>query len=436
MDNNSGSQISERLGALSHRRYRRFWLGSLASVGGTQLLILGQGWLVFQLSGSTLDLGLLGAAIAIPAISIALFGGVLADRLDKRRVLMFTSLSMASLLGALALLDVTDVVKVWHVITIAVVIGSVSGLDWPARQALFPALIDSKHMMSAVALNSILWQSTRMVMPAVGGVVIAVFDTSVVFIAAAVGFMIMFFVLLSLDVGRSIRSRGASLVEFKEGLQFIARERLFAVLIPLTWIAMLFGTSYIQLMPVFASLLDVGEKGYGTLISMSGVGSVTGTILVGPFQRARRLGWLMLTAALLASATLFGFSIVVGFASLTPLAFLLALLFVFLMSAFSSVYLISSMTVLQLRVPDGLRGRVMGIHGITFNLIPLGGLLIGAIAAASTPALAVGLGASIVAASIIWVVVTQPAVRELDGRTITRILHEGFGNEGGAGKAD
>lgn len=424
MNKNTRWETSERLGALSHRRYRRFWLGSLASVGGTQLLVLGQGWLVFQLSGSTLDLGLLGAAFAIPAISITLFGGVLADRLDKRKVLMFTSLTTASLLGALALLDLTDVVKVWHVITIAVLIGLVSGLDWPARQALFPALIDSKHMMSAVALNSILWQSTRMVMPAVGGVAIAVFDTSVVFIAAAVGFMIMFFVLLSLDVGGFVSSRGASLIEFKEGLEFIARERLFAVLIPLTWITMLFGTSYIQLMPAFAGLLDVGEKGYGALISISGVGSVTGTILVGPFQKARRLGRLMLTAALLASAALFGFSIVVGFASPTSLGFFLALLCVFLMSVFSSVYLISSMTVLQLRVPARLRGRVMGIHGITFNLIPLGGLLTGAIAAASTPALAVGLGASIVAASIIWVAITQPGVRDLDGQTITRLVPE------------
>ncbi len=404
-----------QLGALHSPLYRRYWLGSLASIGATQLLVLGKGWLVFELSGSALKLGLLGAAGAIPQILVTLFGGVLADRLDKRKVLMVTSLVISSLLLILAVLDITGIVKVWHVIAIAAMIGLTSGFDWPARQAFFPSLIDRKHMMSAVALNSVLWQGTRMIVPAFGGIVIAVSGTAVVFLAAAIGFLTMFLVLASLDVVHRIVPRGNSLNQFVEGLQFIGSSKLFAVLIPLTWIVSFFGVSYIQLMPAFAEILDVGERGFGFLLSASGMGSVTGTILIVFVLTKRRLGWLILGGTLCSSLALFGFGIVTGYAEAVQNAYAIAICFVFLMSMFNSLYLISSMTVLQMRVPDALRGRVMGIHGITFSLIPLGALFGGSVASAFTPPIAVAVGASIVMLAVLSVATTQSEIRDLKG---------------------
>ena len=404
-----------QLGALHSPLYRRYWLGSLASIGATQLLVLGKGWLVFELSGSTLKLGLLGAAGAIPQILVTLFGGVLADRLDKRKVLMVTSLIISSLLLVLAALDFTGVVKVWHVIAIAAMIGLTSGFDWPARQALFPSLIDRKYMMSAVALNSVLWQGTRMIVPAVGGIVIAVSGTAVVFLAAAVGFFTIFLVLASLDVVHRVVPRGNSLNQFVEGLQFIGSSKLFAVLIPLTWVVTFFGVSYIQLMPAFAEILDVGERGFGFLLSASGIGSVTGTMLIVFVLNKRRLGWLILGGIVCATLALFGFGIVTGYAEAVQNAYVMAIFFVFLVSMFNSLYLISSMTVLQMRVPDALRGRVMGIHGITFSLIPLGALFGGSVASAFTPPIAVAVGASIVMLAVISVAATQSEIRSLKG---------------------
>ena len=404
-----------RLGALHSPLYRRYWLGSLASIGATQLLVLGMGWLVFELSGSTLKLGLLGAAGAIPQILVTLFGGVLADRLDKRKVLMVTSLVISSLLLILAVLDFTGVVKVWHVIVIAALIGLTSGFDWPARQALFPSLIDRKHMMSAVVLNSVLWQGTRMIVPAIGGIVIAVSSTAVVFMAAAIGFFTMFLVMASLDVVHRVTPRGNSLHQFVEGLRFIGSSKLFAILIPLTWIVTFFGVSYIQLMPAFAEILGVGERGFGFLISASGVGSVTGTILIVLVQNTCRLGWLILGGSLCSTLALFSFSFVTGYAETIQNAYTIAICFVFLMSMFNSMYLISSMTVLQLRVPDALRGRVMGIHGITFSLIPLGALFGGSVASAFTPPIAVAVGASIVMLAVLSVATTQSEIRNLKG---------------------
>ena len=163
--------------------FRRFWLGSAASVGAFQLLIMGQGWLVYELSGSPLQLGYLGAASSIPTIAAALVGGVIADRVDRRRMLIATSSIIAGLLALLALLDGAGVVQVWHVLAIAASIALILGLDFPSRQSFFPSLIRREHMMSAVALNSILWQGSRMFLPALGGMVIALTDTWVVFAA-------------------------------------------------------------------------------------------------------------------------------------------------------------------------------------------------------------------------------------------------------------
>ncbi len=401
--------------ALRSLDYRRFWLGSLASVGGTQLLVLGQGWLVFELSGSPFDLGLLGAAASVPSILMTLFGGVLADRIDKRRLLMTTSMIIAVLLALLAALDATGVVAVWHVLLIAALIGLVSGLDWPARQALFPSLIEREHMMSAVALNSMLWQGTRMIMPAIGGIVIAVSDTAVLFALAAAGFVYMFFVIRALDVAREVRAGGVSLGHFVEGVRFIAASRLFTALIGLTFVNMFFGTSYIQLMPALADLLGASEKGYGVLLSVSGVGSITGTLITGGLQRARRLGWIMLAGIGLFAGALFAFSLITSLAEFIPGAFFAALLFVFLPGVCNSIFLISSMSVLQLSVPDALRGRVMGLHSIAFSLISLGGLFGGAVASATSLPLAVAAGASVVLGTAIWVGVTQTEIRNLDG---------------------
>lgn len=412
----SGGRRASGLDALRSPRYRRFWFGSLASVGATQLLVLGQGWLVFELSGSPLDLGLLGAASSLPAILTLFFGGILADRLDKRRVLITTAAIIATLLLLLAVLDATGAVTVGQVLAIVAVIALVQGIDWPARQAIFPSLIERRQMMSAVALNSILWQGTRMIMPAIGGVVIAATDTSVVFFVSAVGFLYMAIVLATLDVDRPAPVAAASMSQLAEGLRFIATHRLFAVLIPLTWVSMLFGTSYIQLMPVFAASLGVGERGFGMLVSATGVGSVLGTVLVSTLQGAPRLGWIMLGGLLISTLGLIAFGLVIAFAASLPGAYYLALGCVFAYSAFASVFLISSMTALQMRLPDRLRGRVMGIHGITFSLIPLGGLFGGTVAAASRPSVAVIVGATVVALSAAWVLLTQKEVRDLDGR--------------------
>ena len=145
--------IVDRYPALGFSRYRRYWLASFASVGATQLITLGQGWLIFELSGSAVTLGLLGAAAAIPNILMTLLGGVIADRLDKRRIMMYTSLAITCLLAGLAWLDYSGIVAVWHVLTIAALVSLITGLDWPARVSFFARLVERHAFMCAVAVD-------------------------------------------------------------------------------------------------------------------------------------------------------------------------------------------------------------------------------------------------------------------------------------------
>lgn len=385
--------------------------------------MMGQGWLVYELSNSALMLGYLGAASAIPAIVMTLFGGALADQLDKRVVLMVTSMTVALLLLFLGLLDLSHLVAAWHVILIAGLISFVSGFDWPTRQAIFPILIARQDMMSGVALNSIIWQSCRMVMPAMGGIIIAVTDTWVIFLLGSAGFLTMFFVVTGLKIHLPVNTadRTSTLQKIGEGIAFIVADKTFLVLISLSFLGMFFVSSYMQLMPAFAGLLESGETGYGYLISITGIGSVVGTVIVGPLQGSRRLGIAILGAAFLSGVFIYLFAIATSYLATTIFAYPVATMAAFTIAMFSSIFMITSMTVLQLQVPDKLRGRVMGLHGITYSLMPLGGLLAGYISTLSSAPVAISITATIYLGIVTLIAMTQVHIRKIDGAAISAL---------------
>ena len=403
-----------RFDALSSAPYRRFWLGSIASVGSTQLYFISKAWLVFELSGSALDLGFLGAATAVPTIFATLIGGLVADRINRRSVLIFTSGISAVLLLVLGVLDASDLVRVWHVLLISSLLGLVQGFDFPARSSIFPALIDRKQMMSAISLNSILWQGSRMILPAIGGFLISITDTSLIFFICGIGFFCMMKVLLKLEVRQGNHANDDPWQEFQEGVKYILHHRLFLTLILLSWISTFFGTSYVQIMPLFADMLQSGERGFGLLISATGVGSIIGNLFISHYQQSRKLGIMMLSSAAMAPCSLIGFSLVSWLLTDTAGVFWMACCFAVLTSALSSVFLVSSMTVLQIKVPDAFRGRVMGIHSITFSMISLGGLAAGALADQFSAPVAVVIGAFVVLSSVTWVVFRVREISKLD----------------------
>ena len=380
-------------------------------------MIMGQGWLVYELSGSPLMLGYLGAAASLPTIIVTLFGGALADQMNKRHVLAATSLIVALLMLILGILTATGTATAWTVIIIAGLVSITSGLDWPTRQAVFPLLIDRSDMLSAVALNSIIWQSTRMVMPAFGGVLLAFGSTDILFLICSAGFFLMFVVVLWLKFEDPRNTTGGTLSQVVEGIAYVVTERLFLTLIGISFASMLLGTSYMQLMPAFSHILGAGEAGYGILISATGFGSIVGTVLIGSLQRSNRFGLWMLGSAAIAAVLIIAFAAIAGSPGL-PGAFALALIAAFSIAVFSSMYMIASMTILQLKVPDRLRGRVMGLHGITYSLMPLGGLLLGIGATLTSEPVAVGASALSLLMLVIVILWRENDVRRIDGASL------------------
>jgi len=257
---------------LHYPAYQAFWLGLLALVSGFQMLRFGQYWLIYQLTASPVALGYMGIASGVPAICLNLFGGVFADTIDQRRLIMTTQSLTAGLIFLLATLTFLDVVQVWHVLVIAFCAGAVEAFDQPARQALYPHLIDRKVMLSAVALNSSIWQGTRIIAPAVAGFVIAWVGTAVAFYLAGLGFLTMAIVMYNLRVPRMTRgARGRAVHDILEGLRFIRQNSIFSLLIAMTFFYSFFGLAYITLMPVLAvNILQVGAKGQGLLMGMGG----------------------------------------------------------------------------------------------------------------------------------------------------------------------
>ena len=382
--------------AMRYPQYRAYWFGTLASVCGFQMLIFAQGWLTFELTGSPLYLGYVAVASALPSITLNLFGGVFADRLDKRKLIFFTQILTAAIIFTLAFLTLFELVRVEHIMALAFAAGAVNAFDQPARQALYPHLIDRRVIMSAVALNSAIWQGTRIVAPAVAGIIIGLIGTATAMFVAGAGFVVMAIVILTLRVPRiEAGSTGGAIGALWEGLRFIGGSSIFSFLIAMTFFNSFFGMAYITMMPAIAvDVLKVGADGQGLLMTVGGVGALGVTMLLSSAGNFHRKGLLIIGGGVAFGLSIVAFALTSRFVGSYPLA--LALMFV--MGTSSSTYMISIMSSLQLLVPDRMRGRVMGFYGMTWSIMPLGGMQAGAIATFVGVPVAIAIGGALVAA--------------------------------------
>ncbi|MFC1533021.1 MFS transporter [Thermodesulfobacteriota bacterium] len=381
--------------ALYYPSFRRFWLGMFAAVGGFQVLMFGQYWLVHDLTGSPLYLGYVGAANAIPAILLNLIGGAIADKADRRKLIIITETLSAILVLLLGVLTLLRIVQFWHVLLIAIFAGAINAFNQPARMALYPSLIDHKALLSAVALNSAVWQGTRIIAPAIAGLIIASFGMAAPFFFAGGGMLTFSFVVFRLKVpkveNRSTPKTGSDILE---GLKFIKENSIFSFLIAMTFFNSFFGLAYIPQMPVFTrDILKIGADGQGLLLSISGIGSLIVTIYLSSLGNFRQKG-----LVLIGGATMAGIS--VAFFALTSQyigSFILACVSMFAIGLFNSSYMISILNSLQTMVPDNMRGRIMGFYGMMWNIMPLGGLYAGVLAGFIGTSFAVASGGVFVA---------------------------------------
>ena len=381
---------------LQYRSFRLYWFGHLTAVAGHQMLILAHGWLAWELTGSEYVLGALGLVAAAPAIALTLFGGAAADKLELRRFLMLLQYVTALLLLALATLVTTGLVQVWHVFAVAAIHGGIQAFDHPARQALFPHLLDRSHLMNAVSLNSMIWPGTRIFGPALAGFTIdyvadytgaPLSGAGAAYYVAAATYLAFGLLLLPVRVPFIERTRGGNFVRtLLGGLSFVWTRKLFRSLIGLNYLDIFFLASHTALLPVFADVVFRGDGStLGTLYVVSGIGALLGALVAANLGYFPKRGWLILLGAGIHAffLTLFGFS---G-------AFPLALGMLLMAGVGLSFFMVSTQTSVQTRVPDQYRGRVMAIWGMNYSVVlPLGQLQMGAVAGLSRDHLSPFLG--------------------------------------------
>ena len=380
-----------RASALAYRPFRIYFIGSLLAMNALRLGAVAQGLLIWDLTGSVLSLGIIAAAVALPMMIVNVFGGVLADRFEARNILGGPSLVGAALLVTLGILDLNGIVQPWHVVTIAVMSGLVAGADQPSRQAYFPSLVPASALKSAITINGSLLASASVVAPTLGGLLIAAAATHVGFFVAAGGWVAMFIATLFLPRRGSSKNQRSVIRELATGFSFIRNHRVLLVLMVLTFSNMLMGLggSACSLRMSISSEVVPGKLASCFLQLASG----------------RHAGKLILGAAAAFSATM------LLVANSPSLWFGMALAAVAHFG--NGMFNISALVAVQLRVPDAIRGRVMGVFAISQSIGLLGGLWTGALAAAIGLRAGMLVGPIILLALIFTVFVTQRKVREL-----------------------
>lgn len=404
--------------AFRYPKYRAYWLGFFFSVAGHQIFQFTQFVLVHRLTGSVVDLGFLGVANAVPAITLGVIGGVFADRWDKRKLIIFTQAVAGLAVLTIALLTSTRSIEVWHVAAAALIVSGVGAFDAPARSAYYPRLIEPSVMISAVALNSTIWQSTRIIGPAVAGLIVATVGgealdgIAVALFVASAGSIVMVSVMLRLNVSGAGEARENPLRSLVEGLRYIRGNSTVAFLLFLAFAVAFFGWAFIILMPVFATdILGVDADGQGLLLASAGVGATIVTVALAVFETPifKRRGLFVIGGAVSFGLMIIGFSLTAEFVG----SFALAVAFMFGLGVTQMVYTTGTMGSIQLSIPDRFRGRVLGVYGIVWGMQPLSGTQAAFLAGFIGVSGAVAVGGGVIVALALGAALAVPSLRAL-----------------------
>jgi MFS family permease len=381
---------------------------------GSWMQTTAQGWLVLELTNSPALLGVTSAIQSAPTLILSLLAGVLADRLDLRRMLVATQGAGAILAGILAILTTTGTIQLWHVLVIAGLAGSAQAFGMPAFQAVVSTIVERNAIGNAIALNSAQFNLGRILGPAVAGVAIAIGGLALAFWANALSFVIVAVVVALLPIrspaalARVEASMWSNLVD---GIDYLRRERLIRVLVLLAAVPALFVLNYLVLMPVYArDVLEIGAPGLGILTAGVGVGALTGALAVAVLRPSGGSGALLLLGLTVSSTALIVFAV----SRWLPLS-LVALA---VLGAAQVAYYATTNTLIQILVPARLRGRVMSLYILTsLGVIPFGNLLAGLVAQRFGPTMALAGGGLLTLVAVAAVAIAFPDLRRLRAET-------------------
>jgi MFS family permease len=399
--------------ALSHRNYRVFWIGAFLSNVGTWMQAVAQGWLVLQLTNSAFWLGLDGFMATAPGFFLTLAGGVFADLVDRRRLLLYTQVVAGLAAVVLATLVWTNHVNRWMVLGFSFVTGCCMALAGPSYQAMTFDLVGREDLANAVALNSSQFQLSRVIGPVFAGLALKFFSLAGCFFVNGLSFVA---VVVALKMVRfkeanklvhSVKDRRALWQDLIDGFRYVKhRPRVFSLL-SMSAVISLFGAPYITMIPIFArDIFQLGASGLAWMMGIAGAGAFTGALFLAYLGDFKRKGWSVLGGA-------FGFGVfLIAFAQATQIVWSMIFLFGVGFTVVTSVAVTN--TLLQQLVTDEMRGRVMSMFILSFiGAMPIGNLLAGAVSHQYSAPVALTAGGLCIIIYVTIVTIRNERLREL-----------------------
>jgi predicted MFS family arabinose efflux permease len=363
--------VARTFSALRYPDFRVLWLGAFTSTCGTFMQALAQGWLVYTISGSALLLGLDGFLATGPMLLFSLFGGVIADRIPRRKVMLISQWAQMIFAVVLALLIFTKTVKIWHILVMSFLTGSAQSFSGPAYASLLPLLVRREDVPNAVAMNSMQFNLARVIGPALGGVVFALWGGAWCFLINGLSFLavIIAYLVIKIPEVQPAAKRGV-LDEMKDGFSFVTHHRTLLTLTFLSFAGTFFGVPLFTMLPVVAKQFLLDARGLSVLQAVYGVGSVIGAIFVAATGYAKRKGRIALLLQMAFAILLIAFGLSRNLVLTMVVGFFAGACVVGVVSLYSSL--------VQLATGDAMRGRVMSIFMLAFRGgMPLGNLLAG-----------------------------------------------------------
>jgi MFS family permease len=419
----SASGVPRLLRATRHRDFTMFWAGNFLSNVGTWMQNVAQGWLVLELAdkmqphkvlggyqtNGAFWLGLVGFAASAPMLVFALIGGVIADRVNRRDLMVRTQTAMMIFAFIMAALAYTHVINIREIILLAFANGLASSLNAPSQQALVPRMIPKEDLANAIALNSAQFNLSRLIGPAIGGFIMAWLGIPTNFLLNGISFLALIFVLRKIHYPSQAAGNGGATLwqNLAEGFRYVFTRREMSALLTLVALASIFGVPFITFVPLFAKdILHAGQRGLGILMAFAGVGAFLGSITVAWMGRAHLRGSFVVRAA-----TLF-FVAVISFTFSRKFLLSGVLLVV---AGYAMILMVATVnTLLQHLSSEAMRGRVMSFYATAFlGFAPIGSLIAGSLAGAITAPYAI---ASMCAVALIatWLVYSaRPELRKL-----------------------
>jgi len=400
--------LRRALAAFTYRDFRLLWFGAFTSTVGTWMQKVAQSWLILELTKSAFYLGLDDFLGQLPILLLTLIGGVIADRHDRRRLLLSSQYVQMTTALTLAALVFSGHVVIWHILALSFIAGLAQAFGGPAYQSLVPTLVEKKDLPNAIALNSIQFNLARVFGPLLAGATLAAFGTALCFALNGVSFLVVIVALLALSI-KHIKpaERKPILHDLKGGLAYVRSQPAIVALTVLAFLTTFLGLPLLTFLPIFARDIFHGDVGrYSVMMSFSGAGAVVGALVVAWLGRFKHMGLTLLLVQ-------FAFGVLVTSFALSRTVWLSYLL-LFLDGA--ALLMVFSMTasLVQLIVPDHLRGRVVSIYMVAFRGgMPLGSLWGGYAATLTSAPYVLAVNGALVALVALYFLVRSHGVREL-----------------------